>query len=110
MTLGYDYRLLDDFGYDSFVVIYDVGDFAKRLAGAVRAARPELQMDARNVNYFDPYFCATWQLKQGFSKHFRYAYQKEWRFIWPMTAQQSRNDAFFIRLGSLKGIASLYTL
>lgn len=61
------------------------------------------------VNYCDPFFCASWQLKVGFSKHFRYAYQKEWRFVWPMAAPTERNEAFFIELGPLDSLASLYT-
>lgn len=109
MSLGYDYRLLDDFSYDSFVVIYDVGQFAKRLSDAVQRIYPELRMAANAVQYYDPYFCATWQLKQGFSKHLRYAYQREWRFLWEMPQKHGSAPPFFVELGSLEDIGQLYT-
>jgi hypothetical protein len=109
MTDRYDFRLLDDFGYDSFVVVYDIAEFARRLKRSVLAIHPKAQMVTRDVVYLDPYYCATWQLVPGFSKNIRYAYQHEWRFVWWMPDGEPLGT-FFVELGSLDGIAELYTL
>lgn len=107
MTWKYDYRLLDDFKYDAMVVIYDVKGFADKLSAAVRKLRPELMMATGKINYADPYYCATWQLVPGFTKHLKFAYQHEWRFTWAPT---SSNQPFTIELGPLTSMGVLYTL
>jgi hypothetical protein len=100
MTGAYDYRLLDDFGYDAFVVVYDIKEFSRRLMTCVTSVHPRAQLATRNAVYLDPYYCASWQLVPGFWKNLRYAYQREWPFVCWMP-EGIPLEKFTVELGSL---------
>lgn len=109
MTADYHYRLLEDFNCDAFVVIYDIKEFANRLAKAVCVLHPKATLMSRRVAYLDPFYCAEWQMVPGFSKNIRYAYQNEWRFVcWQPDGEPLK--PFFVELGSLEQLGELYQM
>lgn len=109
MSCDWDAALFVDFRADSCVVIRDPETLAQRLE---LAAKPELDswyFHHSPVEYFDPYepirnqyFDAT------MCKDFRFAYQREYRFLWfPMGGQEATGFKF-IEVGPLDGITELY--
>ena len=55
MTHALDYRLFDDFGADSCVIVRDPSAFCTRLQGAVMTQFPNWLCQFRSVKYIDPY-------------------------------------------------------
>lgn len=105
---GYDARLFHEFEANTALVIHNKSEFISRLARAVQAIRPNDQFHHGPIGYYDPYTTELGQLTWGYSKHVRYLYQNEYRFIW----QTSDEDLspFFAELGSLRDIASIIQL
>jgi hypothetical protein len=116
-AMAYDYRLYTDFDYDSCLVIHDVPVFKARLNRAMRTAADVKRMGSNPVIYFDPfaqhsfYGGITTEMPPVteeivFGKHFRYAYQREFRFVWMV---RNPVDIFplSLRLGNLEDIAEL---
>jgi len=85
-----DLRLFDDFEADSCIVVHDVVAFARRMLEAVEQHLTGWHGWLQNVTYIDPF---NW--KQGdadvfCTKHFRYSYQQEVRFVWLPDHPQKR--------------------
>lgn len=108
MTLGYEPRILDDFGASSLLVIHNVNRFLIRLEKAVRRLRPDLTLVARPVSYYDPYRVQPKDMEAPFSKHFRYAYQREYRLVWHKPGLGFDEEPFFVEMGTLRDIAMLF--
>lgn len=107
---AYEPRLLDDFGADALLFIHNVDRFLIRLERAVRRARTDLKMFADKVTYFDPYQVRPDDLHPHMFKHFRHAYQHEYRIIWLGDAVPMDAKPFFVELGTLRDIATLRVL
>jgi hypothetical protein len=108
----FDYRLLDDFEAPAMVVVHDHQTFARRF---LRVIKEQFGDDYTYmwvpVYYVDPYNYDRTRLSTRFSKHFRYAYQHEQRFL--MVPRDNRTEPlppFFIHLGSLEDISTYYCL
>jgi hypothetical protein len=78
----YDYRLFDDFGADSCLLIFRPREFIERIAQGMRKELSEWTPDANPVSYVDPLNMGDSHIDVFFTKHFRYAYQMEYRAIW----------------------------
>lgn len=108
----YDYRLLDDFDATAIVVIHDHKTFGQRFLEAIKEKFSDDYIYMwLPVYYVDPYNYDHTRLSPHFSKHFRYAYQHEHRFL--MVPRDNRTEAlppFFINIGSLADIATYYCL
>ena len=109
-------RLFNDFSADSCVIIRDLSEFSNRLEAAVQSQLSDWSMCSRSVEYIDPYDAGL-RLSENptldlfFSKHFRYWYQQEYRFVWiPITCMPNNLEPFQIELGSLSKIAELVDL
>jgi hypothetical protein len=83
----YDYRLYRDFKSDSCLVIKDADEFGRRIRKSA-----ELDLGAKVIGemnapviYVDPFRTNRPELAYEiyFSKHFRYSYQHEFRYVWP---------------------------
>jgi hypothetical protein len=74
-------RLFDDFGADSCVIIRDIHEFARRIFLSVGNLVPRWLGSLQDVTYYDP-LNPPRDRDLFFSKHFRYAYQREIRFAW----------------------------
>jgi hypothetical protein len=108
MSNGYQPRILDDFEADALLVVHNVNRFLIRLERAVKAVRPDLRMLARPITYYDPYRVNPDQVEPEFSKHFRFSYQREYRIIWQKIGLGFDEQPFFVEIGNLKEIASIY--
>jgi len=77
----YDYRLFEDFEYDACMVIRDPLRFLKKMKDVAESLPPGFQFYFDNVQYRDPF-----QPKRDndvlYTKHFKYAYQDEFRVTW----------------------------
>ena len=114
LSSEYDYRLFVDFQNDSCVAIKDVAAFSMRLRSAI--ARHNHEQPASRIRrlyecpviYVDPFSLAPPELatEVHFCKHFRFAYQTEFRFLLTPT-ENSRLQPFFLDLGSLEDIAEI---
>lgn len=103
-------RLFDDFNHaDSCVIIRDIREFARRIFSAVRKLLPGWSGRLRDVTYFDP-FNAPRDRDLFFSKHFRYAYQREIRFVWMPPEARSDLEILDFDAGSMSHICDLLVL
>jgi hypothetical protein len=112
MCENYDYRLLDDFEAKAMVVIHDRRTFGRRVLNAVKKSfGDDYTYMWIPVYYVDPYNYDHTRLSAHFSKHFRYGYQHEYRFL--MVPKNNRTDSlppFFIDIGPLTDVATYYCL
>jgi hypothetical protein len=115
LSSEYDYRLFCDFpSSDSCVAINDPVAFSTRLLKAIvrhNTEHPDSRIKAMYqcpVIYVDPFSLATPETvsEVQFCKHFRFAYQTEFRYVF--TAENKRLlEPFFLELGSLEDIAEI---
>jgi len=105
---SFDCRMFYDFEADAAIIIFDNDTFISRINSAVLDQVPS-KFKHGKINYYDPYLVKRPQLVPGFSKHFRYAYQDEYRLIWEVSPQIPLQP-FFINIGSMHDIADLVEL
>ena len=114
MTHTLSHRLFDDFAADSCVIIKDPTVFGSLLREAVQSQLLGWLGWNKSVNYVDPYLHPEKVADLTFSKHFRFWYQQEYRFVWLPDAtrgvQYTHLDPLLIELGSLGHIAELVSL
>jgi hypothetical protein len=106
---SYEYRLFDDFEANACLVIKDIVRFAKSLKTRMEEILPEWRFSYEYVNYQDPYHPIR-KLNIFFSKHFRYAYQKEFRFVWEPSNKAESLRPIFLELGPLRDYCELLVL
>ena len=87
MAEACDVRMFDDFttetsNVDTCVVVARPNEFKARLRRAIEAQLPGWRLFHNPIQYFDPFFSRVHLLTPHFSKHVRFDYQKEYRFIW----------------------------
>lgn len=82
MSCDWDRRLLSEFNVDRCAVIYDVNEFARRLERSASELMPGCLFHHNPVEYFDPYELPPRSfVRHCNSKDFRFAYQREYRFL-----------------------------
>jgi len=105
----YEYRLFDDFGYDSCLVIREPQLFVERIRACMALAVPGWDFCAAAVSYRDP--CHPTPTDDVlFSKHFRFTYQKEFRTVWEGPTRQGTLEPIPLDLGSLIDYCDLLVL
>ena len=105
---SYDYAYLDDFDADAALVITDRARFLNELRRATRQARPDLDVSSGPVRYYDPYLHRVSGKWIPMLKHFRYAYQDEFRVVWTSKNANCSFEPFFVSLGSMSEYAVAY--
>ena len=107
-----DLRLFDDFESDACVIIKDKQRFLDLLKRKMGVHLVNWCFWNSAVNYFDPYLIGLKQdIDPYFSKHFRYWYQREHRFLWlPPETQSTPLCPIDIELGSLEDIVDYVQL
>jgi hypothetical protein len=112
LTYHYDHRLLDDFHADSIVLIKEPIIFIQKLVDAVKNKLPSFQPRLGAVGYYDPYGVEDWDPNSdGFLKHFRYAYQREFRVRWQSADNTTKPlESFLVYIGDMRSYAELLTL
>jgi hypothetical protein len=108
---SFDPRLFYDFDADACLVIHDVRDFTERLMGSVEKVLPDQDWVGgdRLVRYYDPLRPRELELVRArFEKDFRFAYQREFRYVWePTTERREGLPPLECMLGPLDDICSL---
>lgn len=107
---GYDIRLVEDFKADALLIIRKPEVFARRLQAAVAKAKPHFDPRSASVTYYDPYRLEPDPGLIPMLKHFRHAYQSEHRFAWLGEEPSGGFEPFFVELGPLRDISTLYCL
>ncbi|GAB6178157.1 hypothetical protein JCM16814_30480 [Desulfobaculum senezii] len=103
-----DLRLFEDFEADACVIIRDIDVFKQRLKQAMSAKLPNWEFSCGAVNYIDPYLHSEQQFDPFACKHFSYAYQKEFRFIWiPPSPVSDKLKPHLLTLGNLEDICEM---
>lgn len=108
--LDIDRRMPDDFEADAALIIKKPNSFASRFKSKLLEVWPGVKVKFGPVEYYDPCSFVHMDSKTSHLKHFRYAYQREWRLCAFPSVDQLPNEAFNIHLGSLDDIAELVTL
>ncbi|MDH2917434.1 MAG: hypothetical protein PXX77_11240 [Gallionella sp.] len=103
-------RLFVDFQADSCVIIKDRDRFQRLLALQGAAKFPNTSHRHGEAVYIDPLRPSTVKIDVPMSKHFRYEYQCEYRFVWRPVKPMANLSYVDLELGSLEGIAELVVL
>lgn len=94
---------------DACVIIKDAELFARRIEIAAAAQLPGWHFHHNPVDYFDPYErLENEYFDTAMSKNFKFAYQREYRFLW-FSQNGAVPDGFkLLKLGSLGNLAEVY--
>lgn len=114
LSSEYDYRLFVDFQSDSCVAIKDPVVFSERLRHAISQHNKDYptfriaQLTECPIVYYDRFTLVPPEqaVEVQFCKHFRFAYQTEFRFV--LTPAEDRQlEPFFLNLGNIMDIAEI---
>ena len=103
--------MISDWQAEAAVIIHDPVVFGERLAKGTRhllGMNKAKALERGKVQYMDPYFPLTSQ-DVPFCKHFKFAYQREFRFVIRTPESVDLNDRKIV-LGSLADIATIVDL
>jgi hypothetical protein len=103
------HRLFDDFSSDSCLIVMDEKVFIERMMNAFSTFRPRWSGAYRRVDYVDPVLPRALP-DIFFAKHFRYAYQDEFRFVWIPKPPIAKLQPSFIELGPLTDCCEILTV
>jgi hypothetical protein len=114
LSSEYDYRLFSDFHSDSCVAIKDPAAFSERLQAAILQHNKEYpgsriaQLIQSPIVYVDPFILVPPEeaVEVQFCKHFRFAYQTEFRFVL-IPADGRQLKPVFLNLGPIADIAEI---
>jgi hypothetical protein len=104
---AYQTRIAYDFGADAVLIIHDRDRFEARLRTALRRRLPRWKCWTGSVQYYDPLQVHERQVDVISWKHFRFAYQREWRLALLPRRSRATLPVLDLRLGSLQDIAEL---
>jgi hypothetical protein len=103
-------RLFVDFEADSCVIIKDKDRFQRLITLQSAAFFPSTAHCHGKVSYVDPLRPTTADINIPMSKHFRYEYQHEYRFVWKPLKPVSNLPYIDLELGSLESFSELVVL
>jgi hypothetical protein len=109
LSTAYTYREFNDFEADSCLIIYDIQRFVEKIRKELLKKFKNFEFYFDNIEYIDP-------LKHKrepsvlFSKHFRYSYQNECRFVFLPEEPILDLKEFFIEIGSMEEYAEIITI
>ena len=106
----YTQRLFGDFETDSVLIINDLELFKRLVLSAFKEQVGDLSSKFMAVNYIDPLRCLHEEINLAFSKHFKYAYQNECRFVWAPSNSREKIEPIYINIGSMKKYAELRSI
>lgn len=109
MSTEWDVELFTDLRVNGCLVITEPEKFTTRLAEYGASAWPHWFFHHNPIEYFDPYDVKEREhVDPLMSKDFRFAYQREYRFIWLSPQGRDADHVRFLNLGGLHDIAELY--
>lgn len=110
VTTAIEPRLFVDFHADSCVIIKDRERFQRLVTVQTTRYFPKTSHRHGETTYIDSLLPSAAVADVPMSKHFRYRYQKEYRFVW-MPAQTTIELPYIdLELGNLKDIAELIVI
>jgi hypothetical protein len=113
LTDTINYRMISDWDAEAALIIHDADEFYQRLWNATKKLHTsKLGLERGKLCYIDPYFDSWAKTKTQdlpFCKHYKFAYQSEFRFVIRNNHDLSKTDRK-IFLGSLSDIATLVDL
>lgn len=104
-----DVRLFDDFGADAVLAVKNPEIFTRRFIAAISKQLPGWSVDFCQVNYFDPYHPTHDTESVYRSKHFKYMYQQELRYVFLPPSPIQSLTPLQLELGPLDDIAFVLT-
>ena len=110
VTTTVEPRLFVDFQADACVIINDKGRFRQLLTQQNEIGFSDVTFQEGDAIYVDPLLPKTAVIDVPMSKHFRYEYQKEYRFVWKPRQPSVALPYVDISLGSLESFAELVVL
>jgi hypothetical protein len=104
-------RLFQDFdNADACLLITRPREFIEVVFAEFERRLPVFTGLERPVRYIDPLNATLRDLEVFFCKHFRYAYQAEFRFVWLPPELRGDLEPLFLELGGLSAYAELISL
>lgn len=110
VTRSVEPRLFIDFEATACVVVKDVAAFRARLRAKSDMYFPNAVYREGPAVYIDPLLPISARIDIPFSKHFRYDYQDEFRFVWRPTERVQKLQHVDVSIGPLEDIAELVVL
>ncbi|MCW5300349.1 hypothetical protein DXT88_19430 [Herbaspirillum lusitanum] len=107
VTTAVEPRLFVDFHADACVIIKDRAKFEQLITSHSARNFPATTCFHGDVTYVDPLSPTSVIIDVPMSKHFRYGYQKEYRFIWRPAGPANNLSYIDLEVGSLEGIAEI---
>lgn len=108
-----NFRMISDWNAEAAIVIHQPDEFYQRFKeNSKKLSTSSKGLERGKVRYIDPYFSSYAQVQSEdlpFCKHFKFAYQDEFRFV-IRNSQSISNEDRKIHLGSLSDIATLVDL
>lgn len=110
VSSDWDDKMFSDFKADACLVIKDVDLFSHKLEKASLELFPKWFYHHNPIDYFDPYEkVKNERIDAGMSKDFKFAYQREYRFIWAPPPEENPDEIKFLEIGNLEDISVIYT-
>jgi hypothetical protein len=106
---SYEYRLYDDFEAEGCLLVKDMGRFADSLRIRMEEILAGWKFSLGAVDYRDPYHPSP-SVNIFYCKHFRYAYQREFRFVWEPPTKRTSLKPIYLELGPLDEYCELLCL
>jgi hypothetical protein len=110
LTTSVQSRIFVDFNAEACVVIKDIPRFVNAIDRAFAPYAESAELRHGNVKYIDPLRPQTPVIDVPMSKHFRYAYQQEYRCVWFPVQQRGELKHIDVELGGLQDYADLIIL
>jgi hypothetical protein len=109
LSCEWDPALFSDFRADACAVVRDGKRFAERLQAASKEQLDGWYFHHGPVEYFDPYQMSRDQFfDAGMCKDFRFAFEREYRFLWVSLAGEEADNFKVVKLGPLEDIAEVH--
>ena len=103
-------RLFYDFKVDSVLIIKNPSVFIEKLNSSFKNITKDFLTVVSKVKYYDPILINSPELNPFISKHFRYAYEKEERFLCIPKNRTKTLSFLNLSLGDLNEIAEIFTI
>lgn len=110
-TAVFAHRLYQDFNADAYVIIHEPERFALDVTVAAASLLPGYAFGYGGVRYIDPLIALPVSMPVQVIKHFRYAYQHEFRCVWqPPPKKQTPLQGILLTIPELPSYAELVRL
>lgn len=110
LTYQHSFRMFGDFEANCCLIIKNPTVFLERIFNEFNKAKQNYTLYHQTVKYFDPLNVGKSNLPFYFSKHFGYAYQKEYRIIWLPPEKTMELEPVFLQLGNLEDCCEIIKL